>query len=129
MANLEAIDEAKKVIASHERFARKADLAGVLSNIAEDIVLLTADSPLVEGKQAFSSFYSALFQMGQLDFQHDYSGAEVVADTVFLHGVARGTLTPAEGVATTFANNFLFVLKNVDGRFKVWRGAFAPSGG
>ena len=67
--------------------------------------------------------------MGQWDFEHDYSGAEVVADTVFLHGVARGTHTPADGGATPFANNFFLVLKHVDGRFKVWRGAFAPSGG
>ncbi len=122
-----AIAAAKAVIRSHEEFAGAGDLPGVMSNIADDVVLLTAGAPLVQGAQAFEAFYAQLLAMGRWLFGHDYHGAEIVGDTVFLHGVAKGSLTAADA-ATDFANNFLHVLRpGSDGRLRVWRAAFAPA--
>lgn len=119
---------AKDVIASHERYAGAADLDGVMSNVADDIVALAPGSPLVLGRQAFREFYRGFLAMGRSEFGHDYDGATVVGDTVLLHGVARGTLTPTGGEPTKFANNFLLVLKKqADGKLRFWRIAFAPS--
>ena len=124
----DAVAGAKDVIRSHEQFAKAGDLDGVLSNVADDIVLLTPGAPLVQGTAAFRDMYRALFEMGQWDFTHHYDGAAVAGDVIVLHGVARGTLTPAGGQPSAFANNFMLILKpGPDGRFKVWRGAFAPS--
>ena len=63
------------------------------------------------------------------EFGHEYHGAEVVEDTVILHGVARGTLTPSGEDPSSFANNFLLIFKKLaDGKYRLWRVAFAPSG-
>jgi ketosteroid isomerase-like protein len=121
------IDAAKAVIASHEQLCRNGDLAGVLSNIADDIVLVVPNAPLVEGKAAFGDVYSKLFSMGRWDFEHDYSGAEVIDDIVILHGVARGTFTPNEGEPSPLENNFLLMLKRSGNSFRVWRGGFGPA--
>ncbi len=124
-----AVDEAKAVMASHEQFAKAGDLDGIMTNVADDVVMLAPDAPLVQGSDAFREFYTGLLGLGQWDFGHDYEGAEVVGDTVLLHGVARGTLTLNDGDTTALANNFLLVLRRqADGKLRVWRGAFAPSG-
>lgn len=65
--------------------------------------------------------------MGRWDFEHDYSGAEVVGDVVILYGVARGTLIPNEGEPSPLENNFLLILKHNGSSFKVWRGRFGPT--
>jgi ketosteroid isomerase-like protein len=122
-----ALDAAKAVIASHEQLCRDGDLVGVLSNIADDIVLVVPNVPLVEGKAAFGAVYSRLFSMGRWDFEHDYSGAEVIDDVVILHGVARGTFTPNEGAPSPLENNFLLMLKLSGNSFRVWRGGFGPA--
>ena len=125
---LTGIDQAKAVIRSHEMFVRTGDLDGIMSNAAEDIVVLAANAPLVQGKAALREFYAGLLKMGTFDLGHDYEGAEVVGDTVVLHGVARGTLTPATGQPSRFANNFILTFRKYpDGKFRFWRIAFAPS--
>lgn len=122
------LEDARAVITSHEQYARAGDLDGVMTNIAEDVVLLAGGTPLVEGTEAFREYYAGLFRMGCWDFDHDYRGGEIVGDTVFLHGVAEGTLTSEEGVVTKLANNFIHVLRlGNDGRLRVWRAAFAPA--
>jgi ketosteroid isomerase-like protein len=122
------IDEAKAVVQSHERFARSGDLDGIMSNVAEDIVALATDTPLIKGKAAFRDVYAGYLKAGTFDFGHDYEGAEVVAGTVLLHGVARGNFIPSSGQPSPFANNFILVLKRQpSGKFQFWRIAFAPS--
>ena len=126
MSMTDEITAAKAVIASHEELSRAGDLAGVLTNVADDIVLVVPNIPLVEGKSAFEKVYSNMFGMGQWDFEHDYSGADVAGDTVILQGVARGTFTSTEGETSPIENNFLLVLERIGGSYKVWRGAFGP---
>jgi len=127
MSMIKEVEAAKAVIASHERLSRDGDLAGVLTNIADDIVLVVPNAPLVVGKAAFEEVYSNLFNMGRWDFKHDYSGAEVVDDVVILHGVARGRFTPNEGAPSPIENNFLLILKRSGNSFRVWRGGFGPA--
>ena len=122
------ITAAIDMVRSHEAFARAGDLEGILSNAADDIVLLVSGMPLVDGKAALTGFYRGLLAMGAWEFGHDYAGAEVVGDAVILHGLARGRLTPPGGATTEFANNFILTLRpGADGCFKFWRIAFAPS--
>lgn len=122
------VDEAKLVVQSHERYARSGDLDAIMSNAAEDIVVLAPNMPLIQGKAAFREFYASLLKAGSFDFGHDYSGAALVADTVLLHGVARGTFTPTGAQPNQFANNFILVLrKQPGGKYQFWRIAFGPS--
>jgi len=128
-SQLSWIDEAKAVIKSHEAFARSGDLDGIMSNIADDVVLIAPGTPLVQGKTAMRELYAGFLKGGTFDMGHDYAGAEVVANIVVLHGVARGKFVPGSGEPAPFANNFLLILKRQpNGRFQVWRIAFGPSG-
>jgi ketosteroid isomerase-like protein len=127
--SMEAIDQAKAVVQSHEEYVAAGDVDGVLSNMAPDIVVLAPDSPLVEGKDSVRALYDALFSMGNWRFGHDYSGAEEIGDLVVLHGVARGSMTPPSGDSDTFANNFMIILRRDEsGKYRNWRVAFGPSG-
>ena len=126
----DSIELAKSVVHSHEQFAQAGDLDGVMSNVAEDVVVLSANTPLVKGKSAVRAMYAELLKAGAFEFGHDYEGAVLAGDTVVLHGVARGTFTPVGGQPSAFANNFMLTLKRTaGGRFQLWRMAFAPSGG
>ena len=123
------IAQAKAVITEHEGNVAAADLDAIMSNMAPDIVVMAPDSPLVEGAEACRAMYAALLEMGSWEFGHDYGEAAVSGDTVFLHGVARGTLTLPDGSAQPLANNFQLTLRpGGDGRMKAWRVAFAPDG-
>ena len=122
------IAEAKQVIKSHEEFTGAGNLEGIVSNAADDIVVLTAGAPIVEGIAAFEQFYSGLLRMGQWDFSHVYEGEQAVGNLVLLHGVSEGTVTPPNMEPSPFINNFMLVLRrDEDGTMKVWRAAFAPS--
>ena len=123
------IEDAKAVVASHEQYCRLADIQKVMTNIADDIVVLAPDAPLIQGAEAFREFYIQLLELGTWDFGHEYSGAEVIGDNAFLHGVAPGTFTPKNGAPRTFRNNFIHVLRpDEDGRLRIWRAAFAAEG-
>ena len=128
MNERDPIAEAQAVIRSHEEFAMAGDLEAVMTNVADDVVMLASGASLMEGKEAFRDFYRIILAAGELQFGHDYSGAEVVGDMVVLHGVSRGTATSPDGEVTPFANNFIHVLRRqTDGRYRVWRASFAPS--
>lgn len=124
----DVISEAKGVVSSHEEYAMGGNLDGVMSNVADDIVVLAGGVPLVNGKAAFRDFYAGLMASGSQEFGHDYTGGEALGeDVVVLHGVSRGTLTTNEGHVSEFSNNFVHVLRRAeDGRFKLWRATFAP---
>ena len=124
----DAIAEAKAVVTSHEKYAMAGDLDGVMSNAAEDIVVLASGVPLIEGKSAFREFYGDLMAIGEQEFGHDYTGEEAIGgDLVVLHGVSRGSFTKADGEVYQFSNNFVHVLRRGnDGKLKIWRASFAP---
>jgi ketosteroid isomerase-like protein len=127
---MDAIEEARALVRSHEEYSAAGDVEGVLSNMAEDIVMLAPDAPLIEGKDAVRAAYEGFFSMGKWDFYHEYSGAEEVGEVVIFHGVAKGTMTPVEGDPVPLANNFILMLKrNQNGTLQFWRGGFAGSGG
>lgn len=126
---MDGIEQAKAVIRSHEEFAAAADIDAVLSNMAEDVVILAPDSPLVEGLSATRALYEAVFAMGAWELDHDYPDATEAGDFVSLHGVARGSVTAPGQDPAPFANNFMLVVRRaVDGVYRFWQVAFAPSG-
>lgn len=123
------VARAKAIIAEHESNVAAGDLDAIMSNMAPDIVVMAPDSPLVEGSEACRAMYAALLEMGTWEFRHDYGPAAVFSGAVFLHGVARGTLTLNDGSSQPLANNFQITLRpGSDGRMKAWRVAFAPDG-
>ena len=125
--NRDPLEEAKAVITSHERYVKAGDLNGVMGNIADDVVVLTPDTLLVKGTQAFRGFYTWTLSWGRWDIVHQYEGADVSGDAAVVYGLVRSTLTQQNGTVTNFSNNFLMILRyQEDGRMKFWRIAYAP---
>jgi ketosteroid isomerase-like protein len=127
LSDNELVEQAKTVIANHEDNCRRCDLEAVLINVSDDVVVLASEAPLIEGRAAFENFYRDLLDMGCWDFLHHYSGTDVVGGAVILRGVSRGTFTSKHGDSEPIDNNFLLTLRQENGVFKIWRGAFAPA--
>ena len=126
---MNAIEQAKAVVRAHETLVADADVDGVLGNMDSDVAFLAPDSPMVEGRDAVRRLYETLFVIGSWEFSHDYSSTSEIGDLVFLHGVARGTMTPTDQKPVPLSNNFMITMRrDADGRFWMWRAAFAPSG-
>lgn len=124
----DALASAHGVLEAHERAMKAADLEGVVANAADDIVVLLPGSPLIEGRDAFQEFYGQLLAAGPAEFQHHYSGEEVLGNAAVFHGVATGTATGPDGSPTALENNFILVLKpDAAGQMKIWRVAFGPT--
>ena len=122
------IEDAKAVVKSHEQFSKAGKLDDIMSNFADDVVMLVPGMPLVKGKDAVGKFYAGMLTMGKSEFIHEYDGAEIVGDAVILHGIAKGTTTRLDSSVVHYANNFILTFKyQPDGKMKLWRGAFAPS--
>ena len=122
------ISEAKALIARHESAFESGDLDAVMKNFADDVVVITNDAPVMEGKPSLKNLYRGFLDLGRWSFRHQYSGAVVTEGCVHLHGVAQGTHAPGKGDAPfSFANNFLIVVRRVDGQPLIWRAAFMPA--
>ena len=115
------------MIRDHELKVQGGKLDEIVKNISEEVVLFAPGAELVQGIESFREFYQSLLEMGEFEFQHEYSGHDVQGESVIVYGVARGTLATPDSEPAAFANNFLIVLKPENGRFKIWRGAFAPN--
>lgn len=123
------IKAAKAVLASHEENLLQGDVDAIMSNMADDVVIVAPGSPPLEGREACRAMYVGLLEMGSWDLGHDYGGAVVDGSSVLLHGVARGVHTPPDGDARDVANSFLLAVRpDATGRLKLWRAAFGPSG-
>ncbi len=124
----DAVEAAKRVVALHERVTAAADFDGIMANVSDDVVVLVPGTPLVKGKEACRELYKNFLSMGRWAFRHEHEGATATGDVVILHGVSRGTLTPAGAQPSGFANNFVLVLRRqADGKFRFWRIAVASS--
>jgi ketosteroid isomerase-like protein len=124
----DVLGSAHRVLNAHEEAMKAADIDGVVANAADDIVVLLPGSPLIEGRAAFQEFYGNLLATGPAEFQHHYSGEEVLGNSAVFHGVARGTATGPDGSPTAMENNFILVLKpDTVGQMKIWRVAFGPT--
>lgn len=127
--NDDLIDRARALVASHEANVAAANLDAIMSNMASDIVVMVPDSPLIEGAEGCRAMYAELLEMGRWEFRHDYQGARAEGGLVFLHGVARGSLTLPDGSSQPLANNFQITLRpDGDGRLEAWRVGFGPDG-
>ena len=108
-ANRDPIQDALNTMKSHEDYVKTLNLEGVMTNMADDVVVLAI--PLIVE-----------------EFSHNYLGTEIIGNIVFLHGTATFKGTNKDGTTLEMVNNFFLVLKyQPDGRIKIWRNAVAVS--
>ena len=127
-ANRDPIQDALNTMKSHEDYVKTLNLEGVMTNMADDVVVLAI--PLIVGREAIEEFYAGFFAnlSSVEEFSHNYLGTEIIGNIVFLHGTATFKGTNKDGTTPEMANNFFLVLKyQPDGRIKIWRNAVAVS--
>jgi ketosteroid isomerase-like protein len=129
VADAAAIDEVKAAIRAHEAAVEAADVESIVCGGTDDAVVLIPNAPLFVGKDAVRALYAQQLAMGKwTNLHHQYLGECVVGDVAVLHGVATSTFTPPGAPPMTFANNFILTYRRgADGRWLVWRVAFAPT--
>ena len=126
--NRNPIQDAKNTMKSHEDYVKTLNLEGVMTNMADDVVVLAI--PLIVGREAIEEFYAGFFAnlSSVEEFSHNYLGTEIIGNIVFLHGTATFKGTNKDGTTLEMVNNFFLVLKyQPDGRIKIWRNAVAVS--
>jgi ketosteroid isomerase-like protein len=127
-ANRDPIQDALNTMKSHEDYVKTLNLEGVMTNMADDVVVLAI--PLIVGREAIEEFYAGFFAnlSSVEEFSHNYLGTEIIGNIVFLHGTATFKGTNKDGTTLEMVNNFFLVLKyQPDGRIKIWRNAVAVS--
>ena len=126
--NRDPIQDALNTMKSHEDYVKTLNLEGVMTNMADDVVVLAI--PLIVGREAIEEFYAGFFAnlSSVEEFSHNYLGTEIIGNIVFLHGTAIFKGTNKDGTTLEMVNNFFLVLKyQPDGRIKIWRNAVAVS--
>lgn len=122
------IDEAKAVIQSHESFARTGDLAGIMTNVAEDVVVLAPETPLIKGKSAFRELYAGFLKGGTSTSGMTTKALKSSAIPSYFTGSPEGGSSQRRASQPHSLTTSSWYSSQPTGRFQFWRIAFGPSG-
>lgn len=120
---------AEAVVAQYMRALRSADAATIVDLYADDAVFLPAGAPTIEGKAAIAAAYTANFKM--MNVRSGESAVEEAAihgDIALVRLATRSTVVILTNNQETQVNaRELFILKKVDGQWKISRYMFNNS--
>ena len=121
--------EIEAVLKSYERVLNASDVDGILKLYTEDGVFMAQHNPSAVGIKQVEAAYTAVFQAIDLDVEFDIVEIEVIADDwAFARTNSSGTTTiNATGDKVNEGNQELFVLKKIDGDWKIARYLFSSN--
>ncbi len=117
------------VLKAYEQVLNASDVAGVLKLYTKDGVFMAQHSPPAVGIQQVEAAYTGAFQAIDLNVEFDIVEVEVIADDwAFARTNSSGTTTiNATGDKIPEGNQELFVLRKIDGDWKIARYAFSTT--
>ena len=117
------------VLKSYERVLNASDVDGVVRLYTEDGVFMAQHNPSAVGIQQVEAAYTAVFQAIDLNVEFDIVEVEVIADDwAFARTNSSGrTSINATGDKVAEGNQELFVLRKIDGDWKIARYAFSTT--
>ncbi len=121
--------EIRAVLKDYERVLNASDVDGVLKLYSEDGVFMAQHNPSAVGIMQVEAAYTAAFQAIDLDVRFDIVEIEQVADGwAFARTNSSGTTTiNATGDRVAEGNQELFVLRKIDGDWKIARYCFSTT--
>ena len=121
--------EIRAVLKDYERVLNASDVDGVLKLYSEDGVFMAQHNPSAVGIRQVEAAYTAAFRAIDLDIQFDIVEIEVIADEwAFARTNSSGTITiNATGDGVAEGNQELFVLRKIDGDWKIARYCFSTT--
>ncbi len=113
----------------YERVLNASDVDGVLELYTEDGVFMAPNNPSAVGIQQVEAAYTGAFQAIDLNVEFDIIEVEVISgDWAFARTNSSGTTTiNATGDKVPEGNQELFVLRKIDGDWKIARYAFSTT--
>jgi len=117
------------VLEGYERVLNASDVDGILELYTEDGVFMAPNNPSAVGIQQVEAAYTGAFQAIDLNVEFDIVEIEVISDDwAFARSNSAGTTTiNATGDQVTEGNQELFVLRKVDGDWKIARYSFSTT--
>ena len=122
-------DQVRALLKNYERVLNASDVPGVLELYTEDGVFMAQHNPSAVGIDQVEVAYTAVFQAINLNVEFDIVEVEVIAPNwAFARTNSSGTTTiNATGDEVSEGNQELFVLKKVDGDWKIARYGFSTT--
>ncbi len=117
------------VLEGYERVLNASDVDGILELYTEDGVFMAPNNPSAVGIQQVEAAYTGAFQAIDLNVEFDIVEIEVISDDwAFARSNSAGTITiNATGDKIPEGNQELFVLRKVDGDWKIARYSFSTT--
>ncbi len=117
------------VLKAYEQVLNASDVDGVLKLYTKDGVFMAQHNPSAVGIQQVEAAYTGAFQAIDLNVEFDIVEVEVIADDwAFARTNSSGTTTiNATGDKIPEGNQELFVLRKIDGDWKIARYAFSTT--
>jgi uncharacterized protein (TIGR02246 family) len=120
--------QAKKVVEDYFNALNESKLDAVVKQYHKDSVFLPKNAPAVRGIDEIAKAYRKLFESAKLDTEHVYHHIAVYGDVAIVESQGHGTLTLLESKKVVPSNNKeLFVLRKIDGNWKIDRYMFNDS--
>lgn len=120
--------QAKRVVEEYFAALNASRLEAVVSLYHGDSVFLPKNAPAARGIAEIAQAYRTLFDAAKLDTDHVYRHVAVYGEVAIVESQGHGTLTLLASKKTVPSNNKeLFVLRKIDGKWKIDRYMFNDS--
>ncbi len=122
-------DEIAALLKGYEGVLNASDVDGILELYTEDGVFMAPNNPSAVGIAQVEAAYTGAFQAIDLNVEFDIVEIEVISDEwAFARTNSAGTITiNATGDEVVEGNQELFILRKVDGDWKIARYGFSTT--
>jgi uncharacterized protein (TIGR02246 family) len=120
--------QAKKAVEEYFAALNASRLETIISLYHQESVFLPKNAPAARGLAEIAQAYRALFETAKLDTEHVYQHVAVYGDVAIIESQGHGTLTLLASKRVVPSNNKeLFILRKIDGKWKIDRYMFNDS--
>ncbi len=122
-------NQIQSVLKTYERVLNASDVDGIVKLYTQDGVFMAQHNPSAVGIERVEAAYTGAFQAIDLNVRFDIVEVEVIADDwAFARTNSAGKTTiNATGNKIPEGNQELFVLKKIDGDWKIARYSFSTT--
>ncbi len=122
-------DDIEALLEAYESVLNASDVDGILELYTDDGVFMAPNNPSAVGIEQVEAAYTAVFEAIDLNVEFDIVEIEVISDDwAFARTNSAGTTTiNATGDKVPEGNQELFVLRKVDGDWKIARYGFSTT--
>jgi len=121
-------EKAKQVVVDYFSALNKSNVMKIVSLYHKNSVFLPNNAPASRGIEEVEKTYRAVLNTIKLNTTHEYHYVSVSSDMAVVESKANGNLTVLKTKEILPANdNELFVLKKIDGQWKIDRYMFNSS--